>query len=61
MNDDDQFQMLYCDNVARCRVNTFERGDGSDNVRHENGRCPGCGEPGEVVTHEHQRLGNRVP
>lgn len=46
---DDQFQMLYCDKVA-CRVNTFERGDGSDNRRGDTGRCPACGEPGEVVT-----------
>jgi hypothetical protein len=45
---DDQFQMLYCDK-SLCRVNTFERGNGSDNRRGETGRCPGCGEPGEVV------------
>lgn len=45
---DDRFQMLYCDQAA-CRTNTFERGDGSDNVRGESGRCPGCGRVGEAV------------
>lgn len=43
-----RFQMLYCDS-ASCRTNTFERGDGSDNVRGESGRCPGCGRVGEAV------------
>lgn len=41
------FEMLYCDR-ASCRVNTFERGDGSDN-RRGSGRCPGCGDAGEVI------------
>lgn len=46
---EDQFEMLYCDK-ASCRVNTFERGDGSDNPRSaESGRCPGCGEPGKKI------------
>jgi hypothetical protein len=46
---DDPFEMLYCDSSPTCRVNTFERCDGSDNRHGINGRCPGCGRPGEVV------------
>jgi hypothetical protein len=47
---DDQFQMLYCD-TATCRVNTFERGDGSEGAyrQHDAGRCPGCNTPGRPV------------
>lgn len=46
---DDRFQMLYCDS-ATCRVNTFERGDGSQYIiPRKSGLCPGCGQPGEVV------------
>lgn len=41
----DKFQMLYCDQ-AWCRVNTFERGDGTDSVRGIDGPCPGCIRPG---------------
>jgi|APEBP8051072661_1049379.scaffolds.fasta_scaffold02341_6 hypothetical protein len=41
----DRFTMLYCDNM-RCRVNTFERGDGTDWVTKVPGKCPGCGEVG---------------
>lgn len=50
MSTDDKFQMLYCD-TGTCRVNTFERGDGDEGAfrRREPGRCPGCGQPGEVV------------
>jgi len=36
----EQFEMLYCD-TARCRVNTFERG--------QDGACPGCLTQGEVI------------
>lgn len=42
-----RFEMLYCDR-ASCRVNTFERGDASDD-RRGSGRCPGCGSAGEAV------------
>lgn len=48
MTTTEPYEMLYCDRVL-CRVNTFERGDGSDNVRSEDGRCPGCGRFGEVI------------
>lgn len=48
MSTDEPYEMLYCDQ-PRCRVNTFERGDGSDDVRGESGRCPGCGRVGEVL------------
>lgn len=44
----EKYQMLYCDNL-RCRVNTFERGDGSDYVHGIDGLCPGCGNEGEVI------------
>lgn len=38
--DHDPYEMLYCD-TASCRVNEFECGS--------TGRCPGCGEIGEVI------------
>lgn len=41
----DRFLMLYCDQSS-CRVNTFEAGDGSDDVRKRPGLCPGCSSPG---------------
>ena len=44
----DRYQMLYCDNM-KCRVNTFERGDGSDSIRGRSGICPGCGSEGEEL------------
>ena len=47
----DRYQMLYCDNM-KCRVNAFERGDGSDSVRGTDGLCPGCGWEGEVLGNE---------
>ena len=42
----DRFEMLYCDS-AWCRVNTFERGDGWDDVHGRDGLCPGCRSEGE--------------
>ena len=44
----DRFEMLYCDD-RWCRVNTFERGDGSDDVRGWVGLCPGCRSEGEEL------------
>ena len=44
----DRFEMLYCDS-ARCRVNTFERGDERDDVRGRVGLCPGCRSEGEEL------------
>ena len=44
----DRYQMLYCDN-AKCRVNTFERGDGTDSIHGTDGLCPGCGSEGEEL------------
>lgn len=41
----EKFNMLYCDD-AGCRVNTFERGDGSDDVDGVSGKCPACGSDG---------------
>ncbi len=41
----DKFDMLYCDDLIECRVNTFERGDGADA-----GKCPGCGREGFDVS-----------
>ena len=41
-------EMLYCDS-ARCRVNTFERGDERDDVRGRVGLCPGCRSEGEEL------------
>ena len=40
------FDMMHCDNLSSCRVNTYECWNGSDNVRGEHGLCPGCGEVG---------------
>lgn len=50
----DKFKMLYCDS-ARCRVNTFEAGDGSDYVDGRPGRCPACHSHGLCVSC-HNRL-----
>lgn len=45
----DKYLMLYCDN-PHCRVNTFERGDGSDRViDHRPGLCPGCSREGYEI------------
>ncbi len=41
-----KFDMMHCDNLSSCRVNTYECGNGSDTVRGEPGLCPGCGEVG---------------
>lgn len=42
MDEIDPYMMLYCDNIAGCRVNTFEYGT--------SGRCPACGWLGEELS-----------
>ena len=46
---DEKYEMLYCD-TPYCRVNTFERGDGSDHLRGWVGMCPGCNREGVPLT-----------